>query len=122
MTLAELNAMEKPSDFLWATKEEHEKELSGVSKELQCVKDVVVGRGIDIDDHIASSHAVYAEELMVLTTANMQLHQLSIMQGRQMIFGGDSNETSSAGDDSTSDLSKVDPTDLDHYDNVKYGE
>ncbi|KIJ11239.1 hypothetical protein PAXINDRAFT_157366 [Paxillus involutus ATCC 200175] len=121
-TLAELDATEKRSDFLRAVKEEHEKELSVVSEELQCVKDVVVGQGIDIDDHIAFSHAVYAEELVALTMSDMQLHQLSMIQGRQMVFGGDNDKSSSSSDVSTSDSSEVDPTDLDRYDDVKYDE
>lgn len=123
-TLAELDATEKFSDFLLVVKVEHEMELSIVSEELQCIKDIVVGQGIDIDDHVAFSHAVYAEELVMLTMANMQLHQLSMMQRRQMMFASDSDRTSTSdGDKSKScDSSEVDPTELDRYDDVKYNE
>lgn len=116
-TLAELNVIEKFSDFLQAVKEEHEKELTIVSKELQCVKDIVIGHSIDIDDHIAFSHAIYADELVVLTMADMQLCQLSKVH-KKMIFGSDSDET----DESTCDSSDVDLMDLDCYNDVKYNE
>lgn len=107
--------------LLQAIKEEHEKEMLVVSKELQCVKDVVVGQGIDIDDHVAFSHAVYAEELVALTISDMQLCQLSMLQGTWMPFASDSDETSCDEDArSTADSSEVNSANLDYYDNVKY--
>lgn len=89
MTLLELDATEKCSDILWAVKEENEKEPLVISKELQCVKDVIVGQGINIDNQVAFSHAVYTEELVTFMVANMQLHQLSMVQGKWMTSGGD---------------------------------
>lgn len=89
MTLLELDATEKCSDILWVVKEENEKELLVVSEELQCVKDVIVGQGINIDNQVAFSHAVYTEELVTFMVANMQLHQLSMVQGKWMTSGGD---------------------------------
>jgi hypothetical protein len=118
-TLLELDATGKHSDFLRAVKKDHEKDLSVVSKDLQSVKDVVIGQGIDIDDHIGFSHAVYAEELVALTMADMQLHQLSMVQGRQMTFAGESDGTTTSDDESSPDSSE-DEADLNHYDDVKY--
>ena len=81
------------------------------------------GQGIDIDGHIAFSHAVYAEEFVAFTMADMQLYQLSMEQGKRTTFAGDNDETSDDHDDEsivTRDSSEVDPTDIDHYDDVKY--
>ena len=42
-----------------------------------------------IDNQVAFSHAVYTEELVTFTVADMQLHQLSMVQGKWMTSGGD---------------------------------
>jgi hypothetical protein len=111
---------ETRSDFLRAVKEEHETELSTVSEELQCAKDVIVDQGIDIDDQVAFSHAVYAEELVTFTVADMQLHQLSMAQGKRTTSAGDDDGTSDDDDESSGDSTEMDETDLDRYDDVKY--
>jgi hypothetical protein len=49
----------------------------------------------------------------------MQLHQLSMVQGRQMTFADDSDGTMMSDDESSPDSSE-DEADLDRYDDVKY--
>lgn len=109
-----------------AVQEEHENDLSVVSDELKCVKDVIVGRGIDFDDHIAFNHAVYAEELVALTTADLQLHHLSCVRGRLAPDPADESGVISPSDDTHSlpetSGSEVDSSELDFYDDVKYEE
>ncbi|KIK77103.1 hypothetical protein PAXRUDRAFT_167805 [Paxillus rubicundulus Ve08.2h10] len=102
---SEIYAQEKQVDFLCAIQGEVNEELSlsATDEELNCIKGVLADRGITIKDHMAFKHTVYSDDLVALTIADMQLHQISLMLGRRT--GNNSDKTLD------SELSNKDVTD-----------
>ncbi|KIK74666.1 hypothetical protein PAXRUDRAFT_19646 [Paxillus rubicundulus Ve08.2h10] len=92
LTQSEIYAQEKQVDFLHAIQGEANEELSATDEELDCIKGVLADRGIAVEDHMTFKHAVYSDDLIALTIANMQLHQISLVLGR--CTGNNSDETS----------------------------
>ncbi|KIK97543.1 hypothetical protein PAXRUDRAFT_136112, partial [Paxillus rubicundulus Ve08.2h10] len=77
LTHAEIDAMEKQFDFMWALEEEANDKLSATDEELQSIKDVIDECGITLGDDIVFGHVIYADELIVLTIANLKLSQVT---------------------------------------------
>jgi hypothetical protein len=75
VTQAEIDALEKQRDFIQSLDDDIHCDLTMVDNELASVKETMDERGI-VDD-ISYHHAVYADELVALTVADMQLHQLT---------------------------------------------
>jgi hypothetical protein len=103
LTHDELNAMDKQTQLLRAMQEERIEELSSTDEELGSIKGVLVDRGIeDLEDDMAVGHAVYADELVALTIADMQLDQMSGLVGflerRGLPEGEDDNRSSTSSD------------------------
>ncbi|KAF9236426.1 hypothetical protein BU15DRAFT_77000 [Melanogaster broomeanus] len=98
VTLAEVDAMEKQRDFLQALEAEAN---DATKEELQSVKDVLGDHGVTLEDDIAFGHAVYADELVALTIADMQINQIfKYQQGND----GDNTPSSSSDVDIDDDL------------------
>lgn len=102
VTQAEIDALEKQRDFIHSLDDDFHSDLTGVDNELSSVKEIMDERGI-VDD-ISYHHAVYADELVALTVADMQLHQLtsdrvfSIRTRKQDPSSSDGEASSSEGE------------------------
>ena len=75
LTQSNIDALERRNEFFRALKQEVSDELSMNEEELDCIRNVLGGRGITEDD-IEFHHAVYADELVALTIADLQLAQM----------------------------------------------
>ena len=71
---AEVDALEKQRDFIQSLEDDTHHDLSEVDDDLASVKEVMDERGLA--DDIAYQHAVYADELVALTIAGVQLNQM----------------------------------------------
>ncbi|KAF9228952.1 hypothetical protein BS17DRAFT_812912 [Gyrodon lividus] len=82
LTHDELNVMNKQIQLLQAMQGEQIEELSATDEKLRSIKGILVGHGIkDLEDDMAVGHAIYANELIALTIADMQLDQMSSLVG-----------------------------------------
>ncbi|KIK72270.1 hypothetical protein PAXRUDRAFT_181001, partial [Paxillus rubicundulus Ve08.2h10] len=80
LTHNEPNVMDKQTQLLQAMQEEQVEELSATDEEVGSIKGILVGCGIkDLEDDMAIGHAVYANEHVVLTIADMQLDQMLVL-------------------------------------------
>ncbi|KIK94714.1 hypothetical protein PAXRUDRAFT_142279 [Paxillus rubicundulus Ve08.2h10] len=78
LTETEVDALEKQADLLRTIQAEDKEELSASKQELDSIKEVLIDHGLDPPEHVAYKHAVYANDLIALTIADMQLHQIDI--------------------------------------------
>ena len=72
---AEIDTLEKQQDFIQSLAEEAHSDLTLIDDHLTLFKEIMDERGLI--DNISYHHAVYAEKLVVLTVANMSLHQIT---------------------------------------------
>ena len=74
LTQAEIDALEKQRNFVQCLDEEAHSDLAMIDNHLASFKEIMDERGLT--DDISYHHAVYADELVALTVADMQLRQI----------------------------------------------
>ena len=74
-------------------------QLASIEEELEHFKTEAAARGNTIDDDIAYRHAIYADELTVLTSANAQLSLMSSLlpsDSELVVFADSESDKSSS--------------------------
>ena len=73
---ANIDATASCMDLFNAMKQEAQSDLEGADEKIQWVKEIMGIQKIDTDD-LAFHHAIYADELVVLTIADTQVEQMT---------------------------------------------
>ncbi|KIK76800.1 hypothetical protein PAXRUDRAFT_168734 [Paxillus rubicundulus Ve08.2h10] len=104
LTETEVDALEKQADFLHVIQAEDREELSTSNQELDSIKEVLINCGLNPQEHVVYKHAVYADGLIALTIADMQLHQINVscnswamsrnVSGQLSVISGDEESVS----------------------------
>ena len=106
---ANIDALEKRNDFFQTLQREAEEELAAHEADIECIRMNMGGRGI-VEDDIEFYHAVYAEELVALSTADLQLAHMVVEPRRKK--HGTSEDSDDLGDTENSDASSMDSADM----------
>ena len=88
---------------------EAEDELAVYEEEIDCIQVNMGGHGV-VEDDIEFYHAIYAEELVALLTADLQLAHM--VGGPHRKKHGMSDDSDNPWDSENSDTSSVDSTDM----------
>jgi len=77
LSQANIEALERRNEFFRGLEEESTPERAMSDEELDCIRNVLEGRGInEADIEIEYLHAVYEDELVAFSIADMQLAQM----------------------------------------------
>lgn len=76
--------MKKGVELFHTIEVEHKEELCNSDQELRYMSDVLTNHEINAHKCATYLHAVYLDELIVLTMADMQLHQITILLNEQI--------------------------------------